>query len=1324
VAVVVGTVRYSALAAGRFHSLGLATDGKVYGWGGNGFGQLGDGTTEGRLEPVLASGLSGLAQGVSAGWVHSVVLGVDGKAYAWGGNNSGQLGDGTVAEHSTAVAVLGVSVNLKLVVAGGEYSLALGDDGVVYGWGANESGQLGDGTKVNRRSAVSGLRGEIRNGLLVGSVSAGAQHALILANGEPALEPPTVSAGSLSGTYGSAVSGQIEAVGRSIVEYGAVALPEGLVLDPATGVITGIPSQVGSFSVTVSARNSAGTGTGTLTMQFSKKELSVSGLSVASKEYDGTTLATVTGTPVLVGVVGTDAVSLGGRTVGQFADASAGAGKTVIVSGYSLTGAKSGHYSLPTSLSLTADILARPVSLSAVAAVSKDYDGTPLAQLSGLDSWVHRIAGDSLVADVVSASFSQSSVGTGLVVSASFQLSGASSANYRLVPPTGLRADIRPAPVVILLAGTLRTYTGSGQPVLGVTIPDGVPVSLTYDGKTNVPIAAGTYAVTARASSENYLGVLSGTLEIQPKTVTGVVTVQDKAFDGSAAAVVASRRLDGVVPGDTLALQLTEARFADPLMGTNKTVIPIGSSLTGSSSANYRLGGVSVVPAAILNNPPVFEPFPRMVAVEAKTLQQLLTATDNDLPQQTLTYRLLQAPNGVTLTAGGLIQWTPRRTDLVGEYPILVEVGDGVTTVQKAGVITVASSGADPVVLPIDDLSIPESAQASGQLVTPDPDLKGSLGWTLIQGPSGFSVTPSGQWTWLPGERFGGTRWTLIAEATDGRLTSRVAFKIQVDEVNQPPVWGQNSPPPVLEGAPLVWQLAASDSDDPIQNLDFRLVEGPTALTVSANGVVRWVPTEAQGPSTNRLRVAVGDGLVSVTNLFEIRVLEVNQSPVWTGDSNFTLNEGEALERPLGATDPDLPAQALTYSLVSGPAGLSVSRAGLLQWRPTEAQGPSTYLVRIAVSDGADTVTRDLTLAVREVNQSPVWGSEPVRIIPESAPSEFRLTASDSDLPAQTLVYRLLSGPTGLTVGSEGRVQWTPTEAQGPSTNDVEIVVGDGIASLTNRVRIQVQEINAAPAWVGETLLRTTEGQTLSVSLPVNDPDRPAQALRFTLESGPDGLLVSTNGLLVWTPTEAQGPSTNQVRVRVSDGLATVPIDFLVAVAETNSAPVWTSNPGTRRVNEGNLLSFSVQATDSDLPAQSLTYRLVSGPWGLTLSTNGLLSWRPTEVQGPSTNRVRLGVSDGVVSTVQEFDIIVRDAITGSPGPSLGLSARQDGSWSLQISGLGGARYQVEQLTDLGASWAPVSGVSEVVTQGTNAPVVLVLPAQASPSRFIRLGRR
>ena len=93
VAVVVGSVRYSGLAAGRFHSLGLATDGKVYGWGSNGFGQLGDGSTENQVEPVWASGMTVVARGIGAGWVHSVALGSDGKAYSWGGNTSGQLGE-------------------------------------------------------------------------------------------------------------------------------------------------------------------------------------------------------------------------------------------------------------------------------------------------------------------------------------------------------------------------------------------------------------------------------------------------------------------------------------------------------------------------------------------------------------------------------------------------------------------------------------------------------------------------------------------------------------------------------------------------------------------------------------------------------------------------------------------------------------------------------------------------------------------------------------------------------------------------------------------------------------------------------------------------------------------------------------------------------------------------------------------------------------------------------------------------------------------------------------------------------------------------------
>jgi hypothetical protein len=337
----------------------------------------------------------------------------------------------------------------------------------------------------------------------------------------------------------------------------------------------------------------------------------------------------------------------------------------------------------------------------------------------------------------------------------------------------------------------------------------------------------------------------------------------------------------------------------------------------------------------------------------------------------------------------------------------------------------------------------------------------------------------------------------------------------------------------------------------------------------------------------------------------------------------------------------------------------------------------------------------------------------------------FTLKATDPDIPAKSLTYRLVDGPAGLTVGTNGFLTWRPTESQGPSTNRVRVSAQDGVASTEQSFDILVREQNLPPVWVTTAVTRrVTEGLTLTFNLQATDPDLPAQRLGYRLDSGPTGLVVSTNGVLTWTPTEAQGPSTNRVRVSVSDATAAVPLEFDIVVREANQAPVWTTVVGTRRVNEGSLLSFTVSATDSDLPAQPLTYRLVNAPWGLTLGTNGLVSWRPTEVQGPSTNRVRITVGDGYVTVPLEFDVIVRDAITGTPGPSLSLSPRSDGAWSLRVSGIGGARYQVEQLMVLGASWVPAPGVPEVVTQGTNAPVVLILPAQASTTRFYRLGRR
>ncbi|UPQ79839.1 fibronectin type III domain-containing protein [Flavobacterium azooxidireducens] len=139
---------WQTISAGYTHSVGIKTDGTLWAWGDNGYGQLGDATTTSKNTPTQI-GSANNWESVSASGGFTIAIKVDGSLWAWGNNTFGQLGDGTTTNRTTPT-LIGTANNWKSVTIGEGFALAIKDNGTLWSWGYNNYGQLGDGTTTNR----------------------------------------------------------------------------------------------------------------------------------------------------------------------------------------------------------------------------------------------------------------------------------------------------------------------------------------------------------------------------------------------------------------------------------------------------------------------------------------------------------------------------------------------------------------------------------------------------------------------------------------------------------------------------------------------------------------------------------------------------------------------------------------------------------------------------------------------------------------------------------------------------------------------------------------------------------------------------------------------------------------------------------------------------------------------------------------------------------------------------------------------------------------------------------------------------------------------
>lgn len=144
---------WQEVSVGQYHFVAVKTDGTLWTWGSNDSGQLGNGTGVNSIEPIQVSADTNWLH-VQAGAVHNVAIKADGSMWAWGSNEVGQVGVASISSVIPLPVQVGTDTDWNMVSSSGYTTMAIKNNGTLWGWGNNSSGQLGNNTFINRYAPV------------------------------------------------------------------------------------------------------------------------------------------------------------------------------------------------------------------------------------------------------------------------------------------------------------------------------------------------------------------------------------------------------------------------------------------------------------------------------------------------------------------------------------------------------------------------------------------------------------------------------------------------------------------------------------------------------------------------------------------------------------------------------------------------------------------------------------------------------------------------------------------------------------------------------------------------------------------------------------------------------------------------------------------------------------------------------------------------------------------------------------------------------------------------------------------------------------------
>lgn len=507
---------------------------------------------------------------------------------------------------------------------------------------------------------------------------------------------------------------------------------------------------------------------------------------------------------------------------------------------------------------------------------------------------------------------------------------------------------------------------------------------------------------------------------------------------------------------------------------------------------------------------------------------------------------------------------------------------------------------------------------------------------------------------------------------------------------NQAPVVSAIANQTVNEGDTLTLTATAVDPNG--DTVTYSLGAGaPIGVDIDpATGELTWTPGESHGAAIFNITVVAtdtGTPKLSGSQTFQVTVGEVNAAPVLKKIFAQSVPLGGTFNFTVEATDPDLVAQTLSFSLDAGaPTGAAINPAtGAFSWTPNVSQLPGVYPITFRVTDNgspalSSTATIDLT--IRDVGAPGSLEFDAGTFsIDEGGNATITVRRIGGNLGTVAVQFAAAGGSAtagqdftataGFLVFADGETSKTfvvPTlrDATLEGTEDVNLslsgpVGGGSLGSQTAAVLSINNVVLVAPVFTSPDTFSVAENQTAVGTVTATDADIPPQTVTFSITGGADAAKfdITSNGVLTFKsgpdfdlPGDVGANNSYELQVTANDGNDGITVqNIVVTVTGVNdNVPVFTSS-ATFDVEENTTSVGTITATDADQPAQGVTYSLTGGAdQGLfTLTAQGVLSFAsapdrdiPADSNGDNAYEVQVTANDGNGgTTVQNIVVTV-----------------------------------------------------------------------------------